>query len=302
MTYIPNNYTSEDITAIEQAYAQEDGSIDYDAINSAIENRDESHAQIEDLISYYLANLQEMPAALSDLSDPEAYSDLWALDSDGELSDSLNVWKMNFSYLNDTTADSSLKDYYAALISDLEGFLETGSSDTSLVNEIATFIDNSKEIFEETYEESENDGMILLTDAMDWALRVIGSPGLAILFYITGSRMKEYDDDGNVVEVHENTGFGEVVNDFQDEVVNKIEEANEELDSLVAELADLNYDDTESAQAIAEEIRRRMNVIDSVVNVETNLLQMSQDLLDSLQEAAANLNRTQFMTARSMTN
>lgn len=304
MSYIPSSYTSEDKQAIIDAYSNDDGSINYDSINDAISTGDETYADIEDLISFYLENLQELPEALSDLENPDSYADLWASDSDGSLSDTLNIWKMNFSYLSETTDDATLKEYYNSIISDLESYLEDGEAKQDLVEDIASFIDDVELSYElaDADSDSESDGdTIVLTDAVDWALKVIGSPALAILFYITGSTMVEEDEDGNKVAEYKNTGLAEVVQDFQVEVIDQIQDMNSELDDLTSELASLDWSDTEQAQADSEEIKRQMKVIENVLSVDTSLMTLAQDFLASLQEAAANLERTQFMTSRSVT-
>lgn len=299
MTYLPSSYTNTDRQDIISGYST-DGTtktVDLDAIAAAIENQDESVASVEDLLSYYLEMAGTLPEFMTgDLLDPED-PELQALWSDEEFVETVQEWR------RENVAEEEL----TSLISQLEAFLETGyeagysACEVDVLSDIDDLIDEWYETHEST-SDSEDEDTVTLTDAVAIAMKKWGNPGLAILFYIMGSTVTEEDEETGEETTYKNTGLGEVVQEFQETAIENYEDLQEEIDELVDDLGDVDYSDTEAANAEVEEIKRRMSVAENVSKVYSELIEMSQGILDSLVETASSLIDRQFRTQSSVIN
>lgn len=192
---LADSYSDSDRSTISSAYSN------LDDVATAIESHDESVASVEDLLSYYIENTGGLPAfmtgTLLDPSDPEL-SALWG---DSEFIDTIQDWRQS----------NSGQDDMAALVGQLEAFLESGE-DAGFSACDFTVTDDATDLINEWYEahegEETDDGTdadasgILMTEMMSIAM-MMGNPGLAILFYVMGSETEidtstlSQNDDGS---------------------------------------------------------------------------------------------------------
>lgn len=94
-------------------------------------------------------------------------------------------------------------------------------------------------------------------------------------------------DADDTVTFH-NTGFGEIVQEFQAADLDTFNDLQEEIDSQTDALGDIDYEDpasTGEVEALKADIDRAQNIAD----VYTKLLEMVQEMLNNLVEAASSM-------------
>lgn len=308
--YGASTYNTQDRQVIYDAYKDASGVPDFSAIASDIQGHNEAHASVEDLLSFYIENKGEIPSFL--LSDPDVAGEalgaqLDQLYADTEFVQTANEWRTNLQ------ADLQT---YQRLSSELQDFLTNANADVSLTTDINNFI--SGWYAEHGSLENENGGSdsgsadpgVIMTNMMDIAMRM-GNPGLALLLYVMGSNTeievedgdKFLDPNGELVEVEadpgetkkvitKNVGLGEMVMDFQEEVVDELEDLYGEIQDMTEEVGSLDPSDSDD-QARLEELRTRISTSQSMAKTHTELLEMAQNLVDAILEAASALTERQ---------
>lgn len=305
-TYGASTYSVEDRQKIYDAYKNESGVPDFEWIASDIQHHNEANASVEDLLSFYIENKREIPSFL--LSDPNVTdaalgAELAELYNDAEFVDTANQWRANLQ------ADLQT---YQGLATQLQEFLTHTNADTSLTTDITNFIsdwyatNDSLANGDAPRGEGSNDPGVIMTNMMDIALK-LGNPGLALLIYTMGNQTEIEVEDGdrfldpndNVVEaeaapgekkkvITKNVGLGEVVMDFQGEVVSELEDLYGEIEDMTEEVGSLDPSDSDD-QARLEELRTRISTSQSMARTHTELLEMAQNLVDAILEAASAL-------------
>lgn len=316
-SYSATTYNTEDRQKIYNAYKNADGTTNFAAMEQDMQAHNEANAAVEDLLSFYIENKGEIPDfLLSDpsVSDTTLASQLEQLYSDAEFVQTANEWRANLN------ADLQT---YQTLATQLQDFLTHTNADTSLTGDITNFISDWYESHGSLGgEDSENgstsdDPQIIMTNMMDIALKM-GNPGLALLIYVMGNTTevevedgdKFLDPDGNIVTVDaaagetkkvisKNTGLGEVVMDFQENVVDELEDLYSEIEDMSDDIAALDPSDPND-QAELERLRTRISTSQSMAKTHTELLEMAQNLVDAILEAASALSERQFRTAGSI--
>src|SRR3990167_683736 len=80
-TNITTYTTNEEVSAIYAYYTNDDGTVNYDAIATAIEGNDTSAGNIEDLITAYVSGTGQLTSVMMSpeayVSGPDDYSQLW---------------------------------------------------------------------------------------------------------------------------------------------------------------------------------------------------------------------------------
>lgn len=164
-----STYSAEDETKIASGYAAADGSVDFDAIATAIQNNDSSVAAVEDLLSYYMDNKGDVPDML--VSSPDSVSYLW---DDPEVMGTLQEWRRE------------LPDYTSQMVTDLTTFLELGGQDVSTIADASAFImENMMDGANGSMLEGFDDITNLVTDMVTIMMKM-GNPGMALLAYVLG--------------------------------------------------------------------------------------------------------------------
>lgn len=316
-SYGASAYSAGDRQKIYDAYKNADGTTNFAAMAQDIQNHNEANAAVEDLLSFYIENKGEIPGFLlsdPDVSDAALAAQLEQLYSDEEFVQTANEWRANLQ------ADLQT---YQTLATQLQDFLTNTNADTALTSDITNFISDWYETHGSLDDEgSETSGgsedpQVLMTNMMDIALKM-GNPGLALLLYVMGNTTevevedgdKFLDPDGKVVTVEaapgekkkvisKNEGLGEVVMKFQEDVVDELEDLYGEIEDMSDSIVALDPSDP-SDQGELDRLRTRISTSQSMAKTHTELLEMAQNLVDAILEAASALSERQFRAAGSI--
>ena len=316
-TFSASAYTADDRQKIYNAYKNSDGTTNFNAIAQDIQSHNEANGAVEDLLSFYIENKGEVPGFLltePDVGDAALAAQLEALYSDQEFTQAASEWRSNLN------ADLQT---YQGLATQLEDFLTNANADTDLTTEVTSFIDD----WYQSHGSLNNGGSggtggaddpkVIMTNMMDIALKM-GNPGLALLLYVMGNTTEAEVKDGDkflapddqvvTVEAAEgetkkvitkNVGMGEMVMDFQGEVVDELENLYSEIEDMTDQISSLDPSDP-SDQAELDALRTRISTSQSMAKTHTELLELAQNLVDAILEAAAALTERQNRTAGSI--
>lgn len=298
--YIPSTYTIEDRQAIIDAYGS-----DTALIEQAIANHDETHASVEDLLSYLIEQTGDIPDfALMDaelLADPEVIA-------------TVQQWRQNLA-LDPAT--------YSQLISELEQFLNNANVDSDLVNEVADFVEDYYSSHGALDSEAistgtESGGSAISSDAlpvvMSRLMMMLGNPAVAILFYIMGSHtilkpeegkntVTYQDVNGNTVtqtvpagqSLHtESSGFAKMIYDAEETVLDEMQDVADEIDDLTDQLGTFTGDQEDAFEA--QEVQQRITTARNAQQVYTQTLEILDSSLRDMIELVSRLSEAKQRT------
>lgn len=342
MTTTPSSYTSTDYADI-YAYYYPDGTVDLQTIADEIARAgsDPSYEpafSVGDLLSFYIDESGgQLPSCMTDgLSDPDSLAYLWA---DADFIEVVQDWR---SYNKD---DESLE----TLISQLEAFLTMGMSENdTLSDELFEFTSvlDAQDIIEDyaaahpesSSSSSSGDGTLsfdtatLMTNAQTIALMMGMGPGMAILFYLMGSKtyetvpdsvddLPEYMEDngdgtvtihtenGDITDVplgetvyFQTNGFASKVEDLNSTILDKYEDNMEDIDEVIEDMESLPAADDEEYQSELKALEEELSALKNGNEILTNCFEISFDIFENLIEAASALIDRQSRTWGSIVN
>lgn len=333
MTNLPTTYDTADHDAIVAKYGDSTtGVVDPSVIAEAIANYETvpSTIPLEDLISYYIENSGDLPPCMTDLSDPssEFLNYLWS-DPDGQVTETLQEWRQ----LNSSSSDLT------TLVNHLEAFLELGYGETGNVDlQVSNIIDAQSFVDEWEAEQAAAaaaaasataDSTELMTNVMTIARMLMGSPILALLFYITGGETTEdvpedSDDlpdymvlnaDGESVTIHTDQGdvtakLGETVTfhtkgfletkaEFDDAVLEQFTESEDAVNEYMEDLDGISSDDAD-AQSQYKQIDTAISNEKSNQEILSSMLEVANDIVNNLHDVLSGWVQSDSQTARTI--
>lgn len=283
MTTQITDYTSqEEVQSIYDFYAEEDGSVNYDEISSAIQTGDTTNFTIEDLITAYMQGTGgELPEFMltpeASMPNPDDFPWLW------EDSVVFSLQQLGDLYGNN---DGAFGEGDLQSIRDLLSWGESaiGASDDGLIDDIESALEemgvdeeNSDEAAEEIYNLfNVND----LSEVMSLFLSM-GNPGVALLLYTA-------------------YGLAPATQALQEAATDVIEDGNKEMEDLLDDLGDIDPEDI-TAQYDSQVISQQLNVVSTVLQTMGQFIQDAQDVIDQMIELASNLSEQASQTTASVT-
>lgn len=280
MAAITDRTSTDEVSAVQLYYTTDTGTVDYDAIATAIQNNDTSAGyDVEDLITAYLEGTGTLPEYMMSpeafISNPEEYSWLW----DEDVITSLQ--QLGDLHSSDATLLNAINDFiaYGPQATTTAEEVSTDSTSSGL-SEIETFLSQELEMNEEESKGIANEVFNLfntsdLSDVMSLFISM-GNPGVALLLYTAYALNPQ-------------------ARDLQDAALDVIDDSSDEMEDLMDQLQDIDPEDV-AAQYDAQAISQQLSVVATTLQTMTEFIQTAQDVVDEMMRLASELSRTSNQT------